>query len=308
MHIQYDKDKSTPWFRSLASVNSVEKSFYSYFGIEFYYAISEYRSLQGTDPFDEVLCELNPLYSGMIQTTIKIAGYTVRLWLVRCSRRKRLAKWVTSSQYGAVLLLKPLHRPRGNRGGQRRAWKSMHYGLSLQWFKRVLAEFGRNLCKHQPWNCSEWPEECVHYPDWDCYNCVPALAKANKYFTKDDNAYNFSWRGLGLLWACPPYDQFELLISKLVWENLVAIVVAPVWRDKCWWQPLKSITIQSYGLPLPETGVPLYEDETGRLLPQRLWPTRAFLVDGALGLPPGFVKRRFAPKVEDSSWDDTPSE
>ena len=143
-------------------------------------------------------------------------------------------------------------------------------------------------------NCKKWKSVCYRVVDkWrdilvDYFEKnhnfrpqVDAFAnKKNERFPKFyDDAWSEDWSEP--LWINPPFDVFPRVVQELKQSGSKGILIVPNWPKHTWFKDIMDISIDIVGLP--NKGVKLYCEDTGKPLPQRSWSTLACLVDGNLG-------------------------
>ena len=121
--------------------------------------------------------------------------------------------------------------------------------------------------------CEYFHEHHSFWPQYDAF-----ANRMNKRFDKHfSDAWTHKWDKK--LWINPPFHLIQQVIHKIKQDKTQAILVVPLWDDKPWFQELQDICVDYIELPRM---IKLYaRDDTGPL-PQRSWPSLAFLVDGKL--------------------------
>ena len=100
-----------------------------------------------------------------------------------------------------------------------------------------------------------------------------------RFWTRRDSAWDKDCNLERLLWINAPFDQLGKVAQKIVEDQAKAVVIAPKWTHKSWWNRLDRMSKTRYEVP---EGTAVFQDAVGRVQPVKKWQTVAFLVDGAL--------------------------
>ena len=99
--------------------------------------------------------------------------------------------------------------------------------------------------------------------------------------TLENSAWYYNWSKFSengrILWANPPFDDLEKVLTKVCLEPCRMVLVTPNWQKGTWRSILEEITIYRQIVP---ANVPVYESQVSTwLLPGRSWETIVTYMD-----------------------------
>ena len=97
------------------------------------------------------------------------------------------------------------------------------------------------------------------------------------------DAFTESWRGVGLLWANPPYSRLDECVQKILLDKPTMVLVVPDWPWSTWWRDLQPTVSRSCFFPKASAVFQLH----GRKSQPTRWGVWAYLIDpqGTYGRP-----------------------
>lgn len=90
------------------------------------------------------------------------------------------------------------------------------------------------------------------------------------------DAFEVCWSN-DILWLNPPYSMMQRVVDKLREDQAHAILVAPEWPTKAWWQALQAMVAWRWRIPAGSKTFMLYNRPCG---PTR-WPVQVMVICGA---------------------------
>ena len=95
------------------------------------------------------------------------------------------------------------------------------------------------------------------YPTADMF-ASRAHHQVDRYFSADPadkqamgcNSFLFSWRAEAP-YCNPPFSHMSRVLDKIHWDQISAMLVAPVWQDADWWRRWKQMVVVAYYFDQP---------------------------------------------------------
>ena len=105
--------------------------------------------------------------------------------------------------------------------------------------------------------------------------------QVDRYFSADPadkqamgcNSFLFTWRA-ETPYCNPPFSHMSRVLDKIHWDQISAMLVAPVWQDADWWLRWKQMVVVAYYFDQP-----IYLSDKGQLRDMPPWRTVIALVD-----------------------------
>ena len=95
------------------------------------------------------------------------------------------------------------------------------------------------------------------------------------------DAFSFSWKDLGRVYACPPWAQIHRAVEKIRMEKVKATIITPHWPSMIWFPTIKTMTDQP-PVPIPRAMVRSAPGSDQHVLDRNpMWALTAWSIDGS---------------------------